>query len=598
MITQSTPLLQTPWVYVLLCIIVFCICGVLNQKYRYWPVFLFLLFFMVGTWRTHARFDLPIHSPTQRTMVGRVVDTGGLTAAGNQRVAVVAEHAFHGNSYRLMVYVRPHLPRLEMGQIVRLEGEVLPLTRAVNPGGYDAFLHLRTQKMDGIMWVDRITIEGFQPNLFVHMRQIRDRIASVYDAVLPAQEAGIIRSMVLGDREDINRELVEIYRGAGIRHILSISGLHVTILTLLVNTVLGKFLHPRRAGLFTLIIMILYCLMTGAAIATVRAVFMGGVLIFSRLLYRDYDMIATISWACIVLLLYEPLMLYNVGFQLSFGAVYGIALLTAPFERLFSLMRMPAYGKFRNGLAVSCAATCATYIVFAFHFYEIPLYSVVANVIIIPFAMIALLLAVVTALIGLVWLELAVIPAGAIYYIFQLWEFVGRFFNAMPHALVQTGGGSLWVALAGVVVLLSFVYVMHGFEAQLKKRLPILLFAVTALLMCIYLRDFPIRPQTTVLYTQGAYVVTRHHNTVHITGNGRGGEQVLLQYLNRRNVRRACVLTLTEVPRAVDASRLVPVMARIEVLHISMPEHHLPDILRRAIYDNGVLIMIANPSSS
>ncbi|MCL2187334.1 MAG: ComEC family competence protein [Defluviitaleaceae bacterium] len=567
------------------------LCSVLFWKYRYWPVFLFLLFFMLGAVRSVGRFDLAITEPVHRTMVGRVVDTGGLTAGGNQRVVFVGEHAMHGGQYRLMVYMRPHLPRLEMGQRVIVTGELLPLERAVNPGGYDAFLHLRSQKMDAVIWPTEIVTGDVYINFFVRMRLVRDRLAAVFDAVLPAQEAGIIRSMVLGDREDLDRDLVEIYRVAGIRHILSISGLHVTILTLAVNAVLGKFLQPRRAGLLTLGIMVLYCLMTGAAIATVRAVTMGGVLVFARVLYRDYDLITTISWACVALLIYEPLMLFNVGFQLSFSAVYGIAILSAPIERLLTLARMPAYGKFRNGLAVSMAATFSTYIIFAFHFYEIPLYSVFANVIIIPFAMVVLLLGVFTALTGLVWLPAAAIPAGVVYYILRLWEWVGRFFGALPLALVPTGGGNVPTALASAALLLAFAYVMSGFGEEIKRRLPLFLFSVAVLMACVYVQNFPPRPQTTSLYTHGEYTVARYRGSATITGTGRGGERELLRYLNRRNIRRACTLTLTEWPTPANAARLIPVMERIHELHIHAPQMHLPDALQRAADEWGVVVV-------
>ncbi|MCL2203264.1 MAG: ComEC family competence protein [Defluviitaleaceae bacterium] len=570
----------------------FCICGALYKKYRYGPVFFFVIFLGAGMWRGAARMDLSVGEPhTGRVFYGRVLDTGGLTAGGNQRVVVRAYHHMHeGRALRLMTYLRPHLPRAQIGQAITLTGEILPLTRAANPGGYDAFLHLRAQKIDGIIWPEAVVLGEVETNFFVYTRRVRDRVAAVFDGVLPPREAGIIRSMVLGDREDLDRDLVEIYRVAGIRHILSISGLHVTILTLAVNVLLTRLLPQRKAGLVTLGIMLGYCLMTGAAVATVRAVTMGGVLVFAKVLYRDYDLLATISWACLGLLLYEPLMLYNVGFQLSFGAVYGIALLTAPFERLLTLARMPAYGKFRNGLAVSMAATFSTYIVFAHHFYEIPLYSVFANTIIIPFVVALLVLGVMTGLVGLVWEWGAMIPGSVVFYILQLYEWVGRFFGALPFTLVPTGGGSVPVSLAGAAVLLLFAYVMHGFGPEMKRRIPLLLFGVAALMGCVYLRDFPPRPRITELYTPGHYSVHRHGGTTRITGTGRGGEGEVLRYLDRRGVRQAYALILTQWPRPGDTARIATVLERVQVLYLPGPEMHLPLALHYAVRETGVVV--------
>ena len=567
----------------------FCVCGFLYSKCRYMPVFFFVLFLVVGMGRGLLRMGLEITQPLLVQVEGVVLDTGGFTAGGNQRV--VARVSYGGQSLRLMVYVRPHLPYVKLGQAVTLTGEIQPLTRAVNPGGYDAFLHLRPRKINGVMWPDVVTLGAVQPGFFVTMRQVRDAAAGVFDAVLPMQEAGIIRSMVLGDRVDLDRDLVETYRVAGIRHILSISGMHVTILTLAVNALLGRILSARRAGLLTLGIMVLYCFMTGAAIATVRAVTMGGVLVFARVLYREYDLPTTISWACIALLVYEQLMIYNVGFQLSFGAVYGIALLTTPLERLLMKARMPAYGKFRNSLAVAMAAAFSTYIVFAHHFYEIPVYSVPANLIVLPLMSLLLVLGVVTIIVGFVWLPAAAIPAGVVYYILIFYEGVSVFFGSLPGALWRTGGGSVPVSLAGVGVLVVFVYVMHGFGADLKRRLPMLFFSVTLLVLVVFIRDFAPRPQVTALYTPGEYIVERFRGNITVTGTGRGGERELLRYLDRRGVYRACTLVLTEWPRTGDATRLAPVMERVRVLYIHGPAMPLPTALRHAVEAQGVEVV-------
>jgi len=203
-----------------------------------------------------------------------------------------------------------------------------------------------------------------------------------------------------------------------------------------------------------------------------------------------------------------------------------------------------------------------------------------------------LVLGVVTALVGLIWLPAATIPAGVVYFILRLYETVSRFFGALPFALIPTGGGSIAVAVTSVALLLTFAYVMHGFGAQIKKRLPLLLFATAALLGAIYVHKFPLREQTTHLYTTGEYVVTQHRAIATIIGTGRGGERELERYLDRRNIRRADSMTLTEWPRAGDAARLAPLMARINTLYLPALERPLPPLLQRAVEENGVRVVI------
>jgi competence protein ComEC len=565
-----------------------------SRNKRYWPVLFFMVFFLAGAWRGTSRMNLYITEPMTGVFAGRVIDTGGLTAGGNQRAVVRLnlDGAQAAPQYaRVKMYVRPHLPRVEIGQAVTLHGEILPLSRAVNPGGYDSFLHLRGQKMEGVLWPTYIATGQVQPSFFVQMRRVRNALSNVFDQVLPMREAGIIRSMVLGDREGLDLDLVEIYRVAGIRHVLSISGMHVTILTLFVNVLLGKFLEPRRAGLATLGIMILYCLMTGAAIATIRAVTMGGVLVFARVLYRDYDLLSAISVACAALLIYEPLMIFNVGFQLSFSAVYGIALLTAPLERLLALAKMPPYGKVRNAIAVSSAAAFSTYIIFAHHFYEIPLYSVLSNVLLLPFMLILLVMGVVTGLVGLVSISAAAVPAGVVFFILRLYESASLFVGGFPGALMPTGGGNLLVSLSAAAMLGAFAFVMHGFGEATKKRLPIFLFATAALMFSVYLHNFPLAAQTTLLQVHGGYItVERRAAQTQVIASPRSGENTLVRYLHRRNVRRVNYLHLSEWPRTQDISRFAAIFEKTQVLILPAPERRLPDALQQIVDENGITV--------
>jgi len=208
-----------------------------------------------------------------------------------------------------------------------------------------------------------------------------------------------------------------------------------------------------------------------------------------------------------------------------------------------------------------------------------------------PFMLALLVLGVVTALVGMVWLPAASIPAGVVFYILRLYEAVSRFIGTLPFALVPTGGGNIAVAVAAAAVLLAFAYVMHGFGTQIKQRLPLLLFATAALLGTIYVQNYPPRVQTTHLYTAGEYIITRHQNTAFIVGTGRGGERDLERYLNRRNIRRADYMTLTEWPRPNDAVRLAPLMARVYTLYLPAPTRPLPQSLQRAVEAHGVRVV-------
>ena len=489
-------------------------------------------------------------------------------------------------NFRVMAYIRPHQPQAEIGREIIITGYLRPLARAQNPGGYDQFQHLRSQKIDASIWPDSIELGELRPSLIVALHRFRDRLANVYDSLLPPREAGVIKSMVLGDRLDMDQDLAGQYRMMGIFHILSISGMHVTILTLAAFSLIKMFMEERPAGIIVLAVMVIYCLMTGAAVPTVRAVTMGGVLVFGRILYRDYDLLASVSFAGIALLIYEPLYLFNVGFQLSLGAVFGIGVLKTPIERGLALLRLPA-GNFRGSLSVGIAAVVASYMVFAHHLYEIPLYSVLGNLVIMPTVTILLIMGALIGLVGLIWLPGATVLAGPVYYILRFYEIASSFFASLPGAMALVGGGSLAVTGAGVGVLLMFAYAFSGFGEDFRRRMVLFYCAALVLIGCVFVRDFPLDLRVTALSTHGQYAVLRHRNEMLIVGSGRGGESVLTRYMDMRGVRRAHGLVVTEPLRPADMRRIEGLLPRIRVLYL--PGGFTPtDALQQAAAAYGV----------
>jgi len=538
------------------------LCALLFRVYKYWPVFILLAFLLVGFLRVEYSLNIYIVQPVHVQLTGIAQDVG-ITTGGNQRVVVRTESGF-----RIMAYIRPHLPWAALGQQITVTGELMPLSGPRNPGGYNQFQHLRSQKVDSTMWPEAVQLGNTRLSLPVVLRMARDRLAAVYDQILPPREGAVIKSMILGDRYEMDRDLADQYRTMGIFHILSISGLHVAILMMAFNKVLGLFLEERRAGLVVLVVMVLYCLMTGASPATVRAVTMGGVLVFGKVLSREYDLMAAVSWACIALLMYEPLFLFNVGFQLSFVAVFGIAILVKPVERLLAMLRMPS-GSFRSGLAVNIAAVTATYPVFAFHMYEISLYSVIGNMIIAPTTTVILVLGLAIGLVGLITIPVATFMAGTVYYILRFYDIASSFFARLPFAMTPTSGGNLLIAGLGASVLLLFAYVFNSFGDQFRKRVKLLPPMMLILIIAVFVRHSPPGLHITELDTFGNYTVMRHRNDVLVTGVPHGGEYELLRYLDMHGVTRANGLILTELPRPQDANRLARLAERFDVFYIS-----------------------------
>ena len=542
--------------------------GLLFRWQKYPPIFLCLFLALAGFLCVQQSLEDNVIQDNDAELIG-IVNDMRYTRAGWQRLEVLTP-------YRelILTYLSPYY-RVEIGQKVKLTGELHPLAGPRNPGGYNEFMVQRARGISGKFYARDAEIFEIEMNLARATHIIRNRLAEVYNTYLPHRFSMLIQSIVLGERPDMDDPVVEMYRMAGIYHLLVVSGLHLSILMMAICFVLERFISKRKAGLLSLFSMIGYTLLTGASISTVRSVTMAGVAVFGRVLYRDRDSLASVSFACILLLLFEPLYLFAIGFQLSFGTVFGLILLTKPTERALARLGMPP-GKFRPFLAYNIVATMSTYPILAFYFSYISTYSILVNIIIMPTATILVITGFLMGITGLFSTILAQFLAGTIYFLLQFYEAVIRFFLALPASTILLGNWGLFVTLAAMGFMLVFGYAFSGFGAEFPKRLKLLMLASIILLSSIFFESLERRRFNVTALDIEAYVISAAGYTVVVDGGGNNrllgtntGAMVLIPYLNHRGISRANAAFATDASRQRITGLIELTMAnRVEVIYV------------------------------
>ena len=198
----------------------------------------------------------------------------------------------------------------------------------------------------------------------------------------PLQDGGVAEALALGWKADIGRDTKAHYRNAGLAHLLAVSGLHVGILAAIVGGLFWWTGRERRGriirGSLQLLAVWGFAFITGAAPSTLRAALMFSMFIVNDMLARRVVPLNLLALAAIVMLVADPLLVYDISWQLSFSAVAGI-LLAQPAIRA---LRTPV----GQAAAVSVAATLATLPVVVATFHRLPLYFIIASVIVVPIA--------------------------------------------------------------------------------------------------------------------------------------------------------------------------------------------------------------------
>jgi len=328
---------------------------------------------------------------------------------------LLAVHSVDGTplDLRASVNVVQGVPAVAPGDEVALGAQLFVPRGFANPGLPDARLLAKAQGIDLLASVrtaaDIQILPGQRGSTWLPRRlafRLRAAMARVISQRLAGPAAAFVRTMVLGERTEVSAEVEEGFRAAGATHVLSVSGLHLAVVAALVFWVLRRcaLLVPEwalrvnataLAAALSLPVVLLYTLMTGEAIATLRSAFMAGVALGAMLINRPFSLVASIAFAALVLLVQSPLALLDVSFQLSFASVIALGF----FAQRFAPAAPPkgarrwrrAIGWLVRCLAASSVASLITMPLVAHHFGEVTPAAPIGNLVLVPLVELAVL---------------------------------------------------------------------------------------------------------------------------------------------------------------------------------------------------------------
>ena len=265
-------------------------------------------------------------------------------------------------------------------------------------------------------------------SLRAHCERLRIKLLHrMQEGPLSRRQAGVAEALTLGWRGDLTRDTQSAFRDAGIAHLLAVSGLHVGLLAAIVGAILfwiGKERYGRIIrGCVQLIAVWTFTLLTGLVPSTVRAAMMFSLFIVAHITARRTPSFNLLATAAIITLIANPLLLNDIGWQLSYSAVCGI------------LLAKPVILAFRNRLwqaiSASTFATLATLPVVATTFHRLPVYFLIANTIIVPLAGLMLFL-------SLLYLAIPCdLTAWPLHWIITACEWLTTWVASQPGAVVE-----------------------------------------------------------------------------------------------------------------------------------------------------------------
>lgn len=299
-----------------------------------------------------------------------------------------------------------------------------------NPGEFDYRAYLAAQGIFGIIssssYIKKVSSDQGSWLLRKVVFPAKTYLDNYVAENLPAQEAGLLRGLLIGERGEIPFELRDAFSKLGVIHILAVSGLHVGFIILIFMGVFSLLRVPYSGRvILTLLGLVFYAYLTNLKPPVVRASTMGGFLLIGSLLERKTDSFNILSLAALILLIFNPLDLFQPGFQLSFAAVASIVYLYPKFKSFKSFrgvtskfQRNAFIRYFLDLLFVSMAAFLGTLPFTIIYFNRISNFSLLANLLIIPLAFLGLANGLIAAVLNIF------VPVLADIYLTTAWFFL------------------------------------------------------------------------------------------------------------------------------------------------------------------------------
>jgi len=310
------------------------------------------------------RFEVLVHEV--------INGSGSLPAEGKLMISCLKDPALTTN--------------LSIGEMLLVPSRFSNIEKPANPGEFDYSRYMANKciwHQSFLKASDVVPVGEKTGSILYEAVKLRKKVVRKLDQYIEDTEASaVISTLLLGYKADLSREILHTYSATGVMHVLSVSGMHVAIVAALAGYLLG-FWKGRKMHIVQALLIVafvwLYTLLSGLSAAACRSALMVSFVIAGRLINRNANMFNCVSAAAFFQMLSRPLWLFDIGFQLSYLAVFGLIVFYPEINRMLKF-RSRICQVIWSYIAFSLAAQAATFPLCLYYFNQFPLYFLASNV--------------------------------------------------------------------------------------------------------------------------------------------------------------------------------------------------------------------------
>ncbi|CAM4005697.1 ComEC/Rec2 family competence protein [Flavobacterium branchiophilum] len=324
----------------------------------------------------------------------------------------------------------------QVGTTIKVHAAISNVQKTKNPSTFDYAQYLKNKQIYGQIFIS-LPIIQYQSkptkSITYYAQSIRDHIEkNLYTNGLRGNDLAVVMALILGQQQDISQELVQDYQAAGAVHILSVSGLHVGLIMWFITFILSPISNTPKGRFTKLIILLLmlwaYGFLAGFAPSILRSVVMFSFVAVGKYLGRCVNFYHTLLVSMLLILLYDPFFLFDIGFQLSYISLFFIVWMQPLWDSVWEPQNPYLKKYFWDVFTVSTSAQLGTFPLSLYYFHQFPALFLVTNLLVLPLIAICMAIGV------------PVLIMAACNFVSHFWLMILKFFIALLNQIIS------WVA--------------------------------------------------------------------------------------------------------------------------------------------------------
>lgn len=524
-----------------------------------------MVFFIFGMFYASIRYEA-FNSKYIEGDMNTIIKILKLDSKKEQYSTYICKNEFQD---KFLIYVSNEI-RINIGDKFYVKGLFEKPEGMRNRGGFDYSQYLYSKNIYGILRInDDSEINLIKKSNGMIINKIQESIYNILGRVFPENELGIILGMLIGDTSCVSDDIQDDFKDSGISHLLAVSGSNINYIILFSKFAFSKIVGKKISNYLVIIFIIIFILVSGASSSVVRAGIMGIIIILADIFAKKSNVHSSIAVSAFLILIYNPLIIFDIGFVLSFAGTFGIVFLYEKIQEIF-ITNFEIKNKILiyifETLGVTLSAQIILLPIMMYTFNSISTLSIITNIIVVPFTGILTILGFVIYVSGLIFFPLAKFLSYIVFVLAKLIITIARIFADFKYSTIL-------IFTPKILWIIIYYLLIYKFVKRIKNKF-INYFLIFLTVIVLLIEAWPCNYVKINFVDVGqgdcTYIETKNKKTILIDGGGSEnsdynvGEKILLPYLLDRGKMKIDLIIISHMHED-HVEGLLPVIENMKV---------------------------------